>query len=126
MFSYTVQVRKIPRPMGKVVAFASLVIDEVLQIDGFRIVDGKDGLFMSAPQHKGKGKNEDGEVVEKYFDDVRFIGDNWKEIKEEVSKSVLEAYQTEDSNTSRASAAQSQSKVNESSTKGSSNRKALW
>ena len=60
MFSYTVKVNPLPRPLGKIVGFASLLIDDVLEVNGFRIINGQKGLFVSPPQHKGKGKDENG------------------------------------------------------------------
>ena len=56
MFSYSIRIKRIPNPRGKIVAFASITIDEVFQFDGFKVIDGSKGLFVSHPQHKGKDK----------------------------------------------------------------------
>jgi len=118
MFSYTVQVRTIKNPRTKVVAFASLLINDVLSLEGFRIIDGAKGLFVSAPSHKGK--NKEGEDT--WYDDVRFVGDDAEAVKEEIYKSVLQAYT--DTSTSRESAAEAQASVND--TESSMTRRPLW
>ena len=87
MFSYTVKVNQLPRPLGKFVGFASLVIDDVLEVNGFRIINGQKGLFVSPPQHKGKGKDENGNEVDKWYDDVRFIGEQSEDVSKEIKES---------------------------------------
>lgn len=37
--------------------FASVEFDSALVVTGFRIVDGKKGLFVTMPQRKGQDKN---------------------------------------------------------------------
>lgn len=115
MFSYTIKVNKLKQPAGKIVAFAALVIDDVLEVHGFRIINGSKGLFVSPPQHLGKIKNEAGETEDKYFDDVRFIGDNWKDVADEIKGAVIAAYQSLGGNT-RGEAASAQASVNSPST----------
>jgi len=121
MFSYTVNINRIKQPLGKIVAFASLLIEETLEVHGFRVINGAKGLFVSPPQHKGKGKDEEGNQVDKWYDDVRFIGDNSDDAKQEVFNSILAAYN--DGANAKASAAKSQAKVNDSTDKGS---RPLW
>ena len=132
MFSYTVKVFTLKNPKSKLVGFASLLIDDVLQVEGFKIFDGKDGLFVKPPSHEGK--NKDGERA--WFDDVKFVEDgkmiDFKDkesraaiCRNEIYKSIIEAYNsnaTNATNTSRASAAKSQSDVNERNNK----RTPLW
>jgi DNA-binding cell septation regulator SpoVG len=84
MFSYSFKIRKLNTP-SKLKAFVSIVIDDVMEVDGFKIVDGSNGLFVSAPSHKGTVM-EDGVKVEKYFDDVRFVGEEGIAISNELSK----------------------------------------
>lgn len=62
-------------------AFASITIDDAICITGIRIVEGKNGLFMSMPQ----SKDNDGE----YHDIVYPIT---KEAREELEAAVLDAY----------------------------------
>jgi DNA-binding cell septation regulator SpoVG len=69
-FNYDVEVHPFNSP-GKTVAFVKLIIEGAISIDGFKIINGSNGLFVSAPQHKGKNK-EGGDA---WFDDVRFLGD---------------------------------------------------
>ena len=39
---------------GKLKAFADVLFDESFVVKGFRIVEGKDGLFVGFPQENGK------------------------------------------------------------------------
>ena len=65
---------------GKTVAFFDIQTKDGIIIKGFRIVNGSNGLFVSAPNEKGK----DG----KYYDNVILP----KEMKSEVEKMALEEY----------------------------------
>ena len=62
-------------------AFASITIDDAICITGIRIVEGKNGLFMSMPQ----SKDNEGE-----YHDVAFP--ITKEAREELEAVVLDAY----------------------------------
>lgn len=92
MFSYSVNVRKISNP--KLKAICSLIIDGVLVIDGFKIINGSNGLFVSVPSHKGTIM-EDGQQVEKYFDDIRFMGDNAGDVAREIKDAIIAAYNSD-------------------------------
>ena len=132
MFSYTVKVNQLPRPLGKIVGFASLVIDDVLEVNGFRIINGQKGLFVSPPQHKGKGKDENGNEVEKWYDDVRFIGDQSEDISKEIKESILSSFNSNSVTSDRASAASAHAQTNPSveteagSQTANTTRKPLW
>jgi len=65
---------------GKTKAFFDIQTNDGIIIKGFRIVDGSNGLFVSAPNEKGK----DG----KYYDNVILP----KEMKSEVEKMALEEF----------------------------------
>ena len=65
---------------GKTAAFFDIQTNDGIIIKGFRIVNGSNGLFVSAPNDKGK----DG----KYYDNVILP----KEMKSEVEKMALEEY----------------------------------
>jgi hypothetical protein len=86
------------------------------------------------PSHKGTVM-EDGVKVEKYFDDVRFLGEKGIEFSNELKTSILNVYNSNDSQTNNtptqsqavkakatADATQSASKDSEPSR----NRKPLW
>lgn len=111
MFSYSIKVNKLKNPAGKIVAFAALLIDDVLEVHGFRVINGSKGLFVSPPQHLGKVKNEAGQLEDKYFDDVRFVGDNWQEVSDEIKAAIITAYQSTGGLT-RADAANAHAQVN--------------
>ena len=61
-------------------AFADVAIGQVL-VKGVRIVEGKNGMFITMPQSQGK----DG----KWYCTVMLLDEN---LKEELNKTVLEAY----------------------------------
>lgn len=114
-FDYDINVRPIRNPQGKTVAFAQLIIDGAVQVDGFKIIDGSKGLFVSAPQHKGKDK----EGNDTYYDDVRFLGDKPEGVfktplQEEIYQAMLDRFHAESASASRggAAAAQAQSQGN--------------
>ena len=140
MFNYSVRVFPIKSPKSKLVGFASLLIEEVLQVDGFKIFDGTNGIFVKAPSHEGK--NKDGERT--WYDDVKFITTDGKPVglkdkettaaltRDEIFKSIVDTYVSnntgdnaaaDDSPTaSRSDAARAQSQDNDKS----KSRRPLW
>lgn len=67
---------------GSLKAFCDLAVGDLFLIKGLRVVDGKNGLFVSMPRQQGKNG--------KWFDSVAAIT---KEAKKGVDQVVLEAYQ---------------------------------
>ena len=96
MFSYEIKIRRITKPNLKIKAVASLLIDGIMSIEGFKVIDGSKGLFVSVPNHKGTIM-EDGVKVDKYFDDVRFIGEEGISISQEIKDAILKAYNSSSS-----------------------------
>ena len=99
MFNYSFNIRKL-NSGSALKAFVTLIIDDVMSIEGFKIVNGRNGLFVSVPSHKGT-VTEEGQQVEKYFDDVRFIGDSGLEVGNEIKNAMLDAYHNQDSSSSQ-------------------------
>jgi len=97
MFSYSVNVRRI-NSSSSFKGIASVVIEGIMEIDGFKIINGRNGLFVSVPSHKGEIM-EDGVKVEKYFDDVRFKGEEGLGFANELKQAILAAYNNAGSNT---------------------------
>ena len=125
MFSYSIKVKTVKNPRGKIMAFASLIIDDVLEVDGFKVINGSKGLFVSAPQHKGKDK----EGNDSWFEDVRFVGDETVRdtVKTEIYQAIINEYNKNSSTSNRASAAQSHVASNESSSSSNNaDRRPLW
>jgi DNA-binding cell septation regulator SpoVG len=54
---------------GKSKAFASLIVDGVMEIKGFKVVEGSNGLFVAVPQREGT-KKDTGERT--WFSDIIF------------------------------------------------------
>lgn len=135
MFSYSVSVRRINNPNSKLKAFATVTIDDLLDLEGFKVIDGAKGLFVSVPSHKGNVV-EDGISVEKYFDDIRFKGEEGIAFAEELKSSIISEYSNSNSQTTkkpnRAAAAAANVKAAAKSNETNSDstpprdRKPLW
>lgn len=69
---------------GTLRAFCDLAVGDYFLIKGLRLVDGKNGLFVSMPRHQGK----DG----RWYDGVVPLT---REVKAAVERVVLTAYQQE-------------------------------
>lgn len=69
---------------GKLKAFVDLSVNDALIIKGIRVVDGREGLFMSMPSEQGKD--------EKWYERVRCLT---KEVKVLMERTVLDAYHAE-------------------------------
>lgn len=65
-------------------AFATLEIDSAFVVKGIRIIEGKQGLFVAMPSHKG----DDGE----YYDDAFPIT---KKAREDINEAILAMYEEE-------------------------------
>lgn len=69
---------------GALKAFCDLQVAEMFLVTGVRVVEGKNGLFVSMPQEQGKDGN--------WYDTVLPLS---KEVRQQVSEVVLSAYQAE-------------------------------
>ena len=116
--SYTVKVNRIMNPGSKLVGFADLIINEVLEVKSFRIFDGANGLFVAPPAHKGK----DAQGAEKWYDDVIFLeereegrknGPLAEEIYAEMVRAFNESSGEQPRQNSRAATAQAQEARNQ-------------
>jgi DNA-binding cell septation regulator SpoVG len=91
MFSYSFSIRRLNNSNSKLKAFITVTIDDILDLEGFKIIDGSKGLFVSVPSHKGSVE-EDGVRVDKYFDDVRFRGEAGLAFAEELKQAMINEY----------------------------------
>jgi len=66
-------------------AFADVAINDALLIRNLKVVEGKDGPFVSMPQEHSKKDN-------KWYDSVRCLT---KEVREDITDLVLAAYKKE-------------------------------
>lgn len=91
---------------GSALAFATVTLNDQIEIPGFKIVKGKNGLFVGMPQTPGKEK-EDG--TRDYFDNIRFTDFDSETkrsaYKDELSKMILDAYNAEVKAATRATSA---------------------
>lgn len=65
---------------GKTLAFFDIQTDDEIIIKGFRVVNGSNGLFISAPSDKGKDGN--------YYDNIILP----KEMREKLQKMAIDEY----------------------------------
>lgn len=74
---------------GSLKAYCDLSIANAFVIKGLRVVEGRNGLFVSMPRQQGKDR--------KWYDNVVLLN---KQVKQSVDRVVLDAYQEETSNAS--------------------------
>jgi len=102
-----------------------LLVEDVLEIGGFKIINGAKGIFVSAPQHKGKDK----EGNDTWYDDVRFLGEDTT-VKDEIFQSIIDNFNSKSGQSARVNAAAAQAQANtntgEDSSKNSMGRRPLW
>ena len=79
-----VRVRLVSKDDAKLKAVASITIDDCLVVHDIKVINGRDGLFISMPSRK----TPDGE----YKDIVHPINTETREMVKEV---ILNAYETE-------------------------------
>lgn len=90
--SFSAKVRTITTS-NSMKAFATLIINDTISIEGYKVFDGKNGLFVAPPSHKGTDK----EGVEKYFNDVQYLEERDEDtrrgpVEEAVSAAILAEY----------------------------------
>jgi DNA-binding cell septation regulator SpoVG len=112
MFNFSVKVFKLERPIGKLVGFASITIEDVLFLDGFKVFDGKNGLFLAPPSREGKDK--DGNKA--YYDQVKFLTfddspnkDGAEALKKEIEDAVVAEFNSKGGGATQQDAAQARS-----------------
>lgn len=74
------RIRKLNNPNGRTKGFCTATINGI-EIRNVRIVDGKNGLFASLPQEKGKDGN--------YYNTVRIEN---KDVHQACTKAILEGF----------------------------------
>ena len=77
-----IRIRLVPNEDSKLKAVASITIDECFVVHDIKLIDGKEGLFMSMPSRK----TPDGE----YKDIVHPIN---TETREAIRGAIMEAYE---------------------------------
>lgn len=70
---------------GSLKAFCDLSVGEAFLIRGLRVVEGRNGLFVSMPRQQSKNQ--------KWFDSVVMLN---PETKREVGRIVMDAYEKSD------------------------------
>ena len=67
----------------RVKAYIDMSVNDLLIIKGLRLVEGKNGLFVSMPQEQGKD--------DRWYDQVRCLN---PDVLESITEKVLMAYQS--------------------------------
>lgn len=62
-------------------AFIDLIVDDDIILKGFKLLEGRAGLFLGVPREKGKEGN--------YFDNIRFVKNK---TKDEIEKLAIDTY----------------------------------
>lgn len=62
-------------------AFADIIVNDALLVKGIKVLEGKNGLFVSMPQEQAKDK--------KWYDSVRCLT---QDVREQITEVVLSAY----------------------------------
>lgn len=123
MLNYRVIVNKNPAQDSNIKAFATVIFEDVLSVSGFKVVEGKNGFFVSHPQHKGKDKDGN----DKYYDDVKYViedTDKWKAATSELHQAILQAYEGESKPASKPSGNDTRAKVAQTQTSRTGNSRA--
>jgi DNA-binding cell septation regulator SpoVG len=90
-----VEVNLVKNPATSLIAMASVIVDGAMKIGGFKVFNGRNGLFVGVPSHKGKDK-EDGSP--NWQDDVIFLDEKAAETdrqtptQKQVCDAVLNEY----------------------------------
>lgn len=109
-----VEVNLIKNPRGKTRAFANLIIDNTIRVSGFTVVEHDGKTFVGPPQTKGTRKDDAGNMVDHWYDDVQWIdakaGDNEKQTptQREAYSLILSEYENVLSGGKRGAAAEAQ------------------
>lgn len=69
---------------GKVKGFVDIVFGDCLSVKGLRLVEGKNGLFISMPREQGKDR--------RWYEIIKPMT---KEFANQISKTILEVYNFE-------------------------------
>lgn len=120
--NYEVKVFPLPNSTSKLVGFASVIIDETLELKSFKVFSGSDGLFVKPPQRKGK--DADGNDV--WYDEIWFVGDDGSALKTEVYAEIVRAFNARGQTASRSGTAQAQSRANTKGATSSTTDRPLW
>ena len=68
---------------GTARAFCDVAVADSVLVKGVKVIEGKNGLFVSMPREQGKDGN--------WYDTVRPLS---KQVREQLSRAVLEAYES--------------------------------
>ena len=93
--TFSAKVNLIKDPRSNLKGYATLVINGLVELSGFRIVEGQKGLFAAVPQTKGTKQDENGK--DQYFDNIRFSDmseEGHSATKQAIQSVILEAYGT--------------------------------
>lgn len=91
---FSAKVNLLKNPTSSMKAFATVIIDGLVEINGFRVIEGARGLFVACPSKPSNTPGPDGKP--QYFDDVRFTDADEKGFsatKDQLQEVVLRAYE---------------------------------
>jgi len=77
-----VRVDRLDAPQGKVLGYADILLDDVLEINHIRIVDGRNGVFAAMPSWR----SPDGTWAD-------FVIPHDDELRQDIATSILTAFE---------------------------------
>jgi stage V sporulation protein G len=92
--NYSVKIFPLKNQSGKTKAFASVVFDDIVEVKGFKVIEGANGLFVSMPSQKGVDKDNN----ETWYPNVVFHEDATSEkykkgaTQTEMEEAIVTAY----------------------------------
>jgi DNA-binding cell septation regulator SpoVG len=115
MFSYEVKVFPLKNPKGSLKAFGSLVIEDQIEVKGFRIMDGQYGLWVAVPQKEGK-PDEQGKRT--WWPDVIFLEEKEEDqkfgaLQHSINQAFIAKFESVSRSSSRGNAASANASTNQ-------------
>jgi hypothetical protein len=68
--TFSAKINIIKQPKGSTLAFATLIINDVVMVDGFKVMGSERGEWVARPSERSNKVDENGKA--QYFDRVRF------------------------------------------------------
>jgi hypothetical protein len=95
MLNFKAKVHILKNSSNALVGFAKLIINDVIEIDGFKIFNGRNGIFVAAPSTQSSKPDINGKP--QYFDSTRFLEDTPEgvmqgPVQQTAYRAILEEY----------------------------------
>lgn len=85
--NFTAKIQPLTNSTGNLKAFATLIVNDVVAIANFRVMNGDNGLWVAPPSHKGT----DAQGNDKWYNDVLFFEDTEDNRRGPVANAAFDA-----------------------------------